>query len=250
MKLTNVFFSIIFLVALTAFLGCAADETETPAEQAEATAEQGAGGDEAAAGTTSENDDTFYALGLALSRNLQPFNLSDQEFAQVKEGLEDGVFEREPRVEVGEYAQRIQELAQTRGQAAAAENRQASEQFLADAAAEAGARQTDSGLVFQSIEEGTGPSPSPDSVVLVDYEGSLLDGTVFDSSYERGEPVRFPLDQVIPCWSEGAQLMKVGGKAKFICPPDLAYGDRQAGQIPPGSTLIFEVELLEIAEGQ
>jgi FKBP-type peptidyl-prolyl cis-trans isomerase FkpA len=108
---------------------------------------------------------------------------------------------------------------------------------------------TGSGLVFQSTKEGTGAAPKASSVVKVHYRGTLANGKEFDSSYSRGQPATFPLTRVIPCWTEGLQMMKVGGKATLTCPPGIAYGDRGAGgAIPPGATLTFEVELLEIVQ--
>jgi FKBP-type peptidyl-prolyl cis-trans isomerase FkpA len=104
-----------------------------------------------------------------------------------------------------------------------------------------------SGLVFQSITEGKGPSPAATDVVKVHYRGTFPDGKEFDSSYKRGEPTEFPLNGVIPCWTEGVQLMKAGGKAKLTCPPAIAYGTRGAGGvIPPNATLNFEIELISI----
>ena len=104
-----------------------------------------------------------------------------------------------------------------------------------------------SGLVFQSITEGKGPSPAATDVVKVHYRGTFPDGKEFDSSYKRGEPTEFPLNGVIPCWTEGVQLMKVGGKAKLTCPPGIAYGARGAGGvIPPNATLNFEIELIAV----
>lgn len=107
---------------------------------------------------------------------------------------------------------------------------------------------TASGLVYQSLKDGNGASPAPTDVVRVHYRGTLADGgKEFDSSYQRGEPAEFPLNRVIPCWTEGLQKMKVGGKAKLTCPPAIAYGNRGAGGlIPPNATLNFEVELLGI----
>lgn len=106
--------------------------------------------------------------------------------------------------------------------------------------------QTASGLKYMIVKEGKGDSPKPTDVVKVHYEGKLLDGTVFDSSYSRGEPASFPLNQVIPGWTEGLQLMKEGGKAVFYIPSNLAYGPQGAGPIPPNSDLIFTVELLDV----
>lgn len=112
-------------------------------------------------------------------------------------------------------------------------------------AAQPAAVTTKTGLVYQSLKEGSGASPAASDVVKVNYRGTLADGTEFDSSYKRGEPAEFPLNRVIPCWTEGAQMMKPGGKARLTCPPSIAYGDRgAAGVIPPNATLQFEIELL------
>lgn len=117
----------------------------------------------------------------------------------------------------------------------------------AKAAKEPGAVVTESGLVFRSLKEGKGPSPQATDTVRVHYKGTLPDGKEFDSSYSRGQPAEFPLNRVIKCWTEGVQKLKVGGKAKLTCPPGIAYGERGAGGvIPPGATLLFEVELLGI----
>ena len=103
------------------------------------------------------------------------------------------------------------------------------------------------GLTYKSLRDGTGSSPTAADAVRVHYRGTLMDGTEFDSSYKRGEPATFPLTRVIPCWTQGVQRMKVGGKAELICPPELAYGERGAGSdIPPNATLRFEIELLAI----
>ncbi|ACH37136.1 peptidylprolyl cis-trans isomerase, FKBP-type [Citrifermentans bemidjiense Bem] len=123
----------------------------------------------------------------------------------------------------------------------------AANDVIANAARENGAIQTASGMVYKSIKDGSGPSPKASSVVGVDYRGTLPNGREFDSSYNSKMVTKFPLSSVIPCWTEGLQMMKVGGKAKLVCPPELAYGSRGAGQaIPPNATLIFEVELLSI----
>lgn len=117
---------------------------------------------------------------------------------------------------------------------------------LAQNAAEA--QRLPSGLVYQSLKDGAGASPTATDVVKVHYKGTLPDGTVFDSSYQRGEPAEFPLNRVIKCWTEGVGMMKPGGKAKLTCPPAIAYGSRGAGGvIPPNATLHFEVELLGVA---
>jgi len=103
------------------------------------------------------------------------------------------------------------------------------------------------GLTYKSVREGTGASPTATDAVKVHYRGTLMNGTEFDSSYKRNEPATFPLNRVIPCWTQGVQRMKVGGKAELVCPPELAYGERGAGgTIPPNATLRFEIELIEI----
>lgn len=108
---------------------------------------------------------------------------------------------------------------------------------------------TASGIIVKMAKEGNGASPKASDTVKVHYRGTLADGKEFDSSYKRGEPTSFPLNRVIPCWTEGIQLLKVGGKATLVCPPELAYGSRGAGGvIPPNATLTFEVELLDIAK--
>jgi len=119
--------------------------------------------------------------------------------------------------------------------------------LAAIAAKEKGAVVSPSGLVYRSLKEGKGPNPTAADVVTVNYRGVLADGKEFDSSYKRGQPASFPLGRVIPCWTEGVQRMKAGGKARLTCPPDIAYGARGAGgTIPPNATLQFEVELLGI----
>jgi FKBP-type peptidyl-prolyl cis-trans isomerase FkpA len=119
---------------------------------------------------------------------------------------------------------------------------------LQAAAKEAGAVVTKTGLVYRSLKDGNGASPGPTDTVKVHYRGTFPDGKEFDSSYSRGTPIEFPLNRVIPCWTEGVQRIKVGGKAKLTCPSGIAYGERGAGSvIPPNATLVFEVELLGVA---
>jgi FKBP-type peptidyl-prolyl cis-trans isomerase FkpA len=197
--------------------------------------------------TEASDEKVLYALGLALSQNLAQLNLSEEELEQVQEGLVDGVLGNETEVNLQEYMMQIQQFAQERAQMAVTAEREAGVGIIEAAAAEEGAVKTDSGMVYRSLEEGTGASPNASDTVTVHYKGMLRDGSTFDSSYDRGEPATFGLNQVVPCWTEGVQMMKAGGKAKLTCPPDLAYGDRPAGSIPPGATLTFEVELINVA---
>ncbi len=197
----------------------------------------------------SEADKTLYALGLALSQNLAPFALTEQEVRHVAAGLVDGTLGKEHRLDLNAYRPKIQELQRTRMAAAADVEKKKGETFLAEVAKKPGAKKTASGLVITTLTPGTGPAPSATDKVKVHYQGTLIDGTVFDSSVQRGQPATFPLNGVIKCWTEGVQLMKVGGKSRLVCPADLAYGDRGAPpRIKPGSTLVFEVELLEIVK--
>ena len=192
---------------------------------------------------------TLYALGLAVSQSLSSFNLSEAELELVKAGITDGVLQREPKVNLQEFMPMVQALQRTRMAAIAETEKKAGEAFLAKAAAEKGATKTDSGLIMITLKPGTGASPTPEDTVKVHYHGTLIDGTVFDSSVQRGEPATFRLNGVIKCWTEGVQRMKVGGKSRLVCPSQIAYGERGAPpRIKPGATLVFEVELLDIVK--
>jgi FKBP-type peptidyl-prolyl cis-trans isomerase FkpA/FKBP-type peptidyl-prolyl cis-trans isomerase FklB len=194
-----------------------------------------------------DQDKTLYALGVALSESLAPFGLSAAELEVVKSGLTDAALGRPHKAEPREYMAKIQELHTARAALVAAAEKKSGEAFAAKAASEPGARKLDSGVVITTLTPGTGASPKPTDKVKVNYHGTLVDGTVFDSSVQRGQPVTFPLNGVIKCWTEGLQQMKVGGKSRLVCPPDAAYGERGAPpRIKPGATLIFEVELLDI----
>ena len=195
------------------------------------------------------NDDqkTLYALGLALSQSIGTFSLTEAELDMVKSGMTDGVLKRSPKADLQTFGPKIQQLQQARLAVAAEGEKKAGAAFLDKAAAEKGASKTASGIVITPLKPGTGVTPKATDTVKVHYHGTLIDGTVFDSSVKRGEPATFPLNQVIKCWTEGVQQIKVGGKSRLVCPSNLAYGDGGSPPvIKPGSTLVFEVELLEI----
>ena len=196
-----------------------------------------------------DEEKTLYALGLWVSDKLAPFTLSEKELGLVEAGLADGVLKREKKVDLNTFGPKLNELASVRMKAGAEANKKAAQPFLEKAAREKGAKKTASGLVYTELKAGSGDAPDASDTVKVHYTGTLTDGTVFDSSVQRGEPATFPLNGVIKCWTEGLQMMKVGGKAKLVCPSDIAYGDQgRPPQIGPGAPLVFEVELLEIVK--
>ncbi len=209
---------------------------------AAAPAAQGAGPE-----LKSDDQKTLYAIGLAMSRSLSPFSLNESELDLVKAGITDGVLNREKKVDLETFGPKIQEFAQKRASASAEQEKKNAQGFLDKAAAEKGATKTASGLVYSEITPGAGEQPKSTDTVKVHYTGTLTDGTVFDSSVKRGQPATFALNQVIPCWTEGVQRMKVGGKSKLVCPSSIAYGDHgMPPTIKPGAALVFEVELLSI----
>jgi FKBP-type peptidyl-prolyl cis-trans isomerase FkpA len=192
-----------------------------------------------------EDDKTLYTLGMLLGRNLGTFNLTSDELELVKAGLSDMVMKRPHQVDLDKYGPKVDALARARAQAHVAVEKAEAKTYLENAARESGAIQTPSGLVFRSTSPGTGASPGPTDRVTVQYEGKLVDGTVFDSSRKRGQPATFPLNGVIKCWTEGVGRMKIGEKAILTCPSDIAYGDGgRPPTIPGGATLIFDVELI------
>lgn len=202
-----------------------------------------------AADLKTDEQKTFYAIGIAISQSLNDFGLSEAELELVKAGLADGALKRTPKVDMEVFGPKIQEMAQARASKVAEKEKESSAAFLAKAAAESGVKKTASGALIKVITEGKGPSPKATDTVKVHYHGTLVDGTEFDSSVKRGAPATFPLNRVIKCWTEGVQEIKVGGKSRLVCPADIAYGDRGSPPvIKPGATLIFEVELLEIVK--
>ncbi len=224
-------------VALLALLGAACDKKEpAPAASPAASSSPSA---------QAEEQNAMYALGAQLGANLKPFKLSDAQLEHVAAGLRDAAKDAKLKVDPQAYQMQLQQLFMAK-QLEAAQVEKARGKTFADAAAkEPGASVLPSGLVYRTLSPGNGPNPKPSDVVKVHYRGTFVDGKEFDSSHKRGQPVEFPLNGVIRCWSEGVQRMKVGEKAQLVCPSDIAYGDQGRGpQMPGGSTLVFEVELL------
>ena len=225
----------ILFVALVALTAC-------PQQQKEA----GPKSKGAAAKPETEDQKTLYALGLTLGRNVEVFNLKPEEVDMVIAGLRDQATGAEPAVDLKEYSPKVGALARQRNEERQKEQTAKGTEYLEKAAKEPGAVKTESGMIYIPSTEGTGASPAATDRVKVHYKGTLVDGTQFDSSYDRNEPATFPLNGVIKCWTEGLQKMKVGGKARLVCPPDIAYGAFGRPGIPPNATLNFEVELLEV----
>ncbi len=194
---------------------------------------------------TTDEEKTIYSLGLSIYRSLSQFNLTPAELELVKRALNDAQANK-PAVNITEFGPKIEPLARARAAKVAEQQKTDSAAYLAKAAAEPGAVKTDSGMIYKEVVAGTGASPLPTDTVKVQYRGTLINGTEFDSSYSRNEPAQFGLNQVIKCWTEGVGKMKVGGKATLICPSNLAYGDQGRPGIPGGATLIFDIELLSI----
>jgi FKBP-type peptidyl-prolyl cis-trans isomerase FkpA len=197
----------------------------------------------------SEDDKTFYAMGYMLGGNLQRLSLSDKELAALYKGIAVASKNEKSEVDMAVYQARIQEVFKARMDKVSLKEKEAGKAFIEKFVKDEGATKTESGLAFKVIKEGTGATPAAEDVVEVHYHGTLSDGTVFDSSVERGKTISFPLNRVIKGWTEGLQTMKEGGKTKFVIPADLAYGDAGAPpKIPGGATLVFEVELFKVTK--
>jgi len=199
----------------------------------------------AAESLATEQDKTVYAIGLMLGRNLQPLKLSAAELEVVKKGLTASATGAKSEVDLQTYGPKVDEWARARVAEGAKDVKVKAEAFCDAAAKEPGAVRTASGLVYRTLTPGHGGSPSATDTVKVHYVGTLPDGTEFDSSVRRGQPAELQLNQVIACWTEGVQKMKLGEKARLVCPSGIAYGDAGAPpKIPAGSALVFEIELL------
>ncbi len=209
-------------------------------------------GAEQASTMTSRQDSIRYIIGRDIGKNMLTNDISVNQallFQGLKDGLRgvDSIINEEATEKIMmSFQQEMMMKQQQKSQAAASETRVAGEAFLASNKSQPGVIALPSGLQYKVITEGEGEHPRPEDVVEVHYTGSLIDGTVFDSSVERGETIKFPLNGVIPGWTEGVQLMKPGSKYMFYIPSNLGYGDRGTGPIPGGSVLIFEVELISI----
>ena len=196
---------------------------------------------------TTDDEQGLYYIGFVTSRNLTPYALSPAEAEMVMQGLRDALSGKKPQFDEAAYLAKAQAFAKARTEQVVERERVEAKKYLEQAAKTKGAKTTESGLIYTEIKAGAGTSPGASDTVKVHYHGTLRDGTVFDSSVQRGQPAEFPLNRVIPCWTEGVTMMKPGGKSKLVCPAEIAYGDRGSPPvIPGGAALTFEVELLEV----
>ncbi len=201
-----------------------------------------------------DNDKFSYALGYSIAKNLAQQGFESMNLDEFNKGRKDLMAGKSTRIElsqldsvIGSYQQEQMEVLQAKRKAEAAKNLAEGQAFLAENAKKEGVKTTASGLQYTVLKEGTGKQPKATDQVTVHYVGKLLDGTTFDSSVDRGEPATFGLSQVIKGWTEGVQLMKEGAKYKFFIPAELAYGENSPPAIPGNSALVFEVELIKVA---
>lgn len=238
MKFTTTTFCL-FLASALLFMGCNTDSGSTGEVNLE-----------------TNIDSVSYSLGYQIgSMSLKPQGMTDVKSEKIADGINAALEDQEAQLSqqemqqiVQNYQMQAQQKSQKQNMQQGDENAKKGEEFLADNREQEDVQVTESGLQYKVLEEGSGVSPDSTDEVRVNYEGTLIDGEVFDSSYERGEAVTFPLNKVIPGWTEGLQLMEEGAKYKFFVPGNLAYGQNPPPRSPigPNETLIFEVELLEV----
>ncbi|HUP57069.1 MAG TPA: FKBP-type peptidyl-prolyl cis-trans isomerase [Bdellovibrionota bacterium] len=198
----------------------------------------------------SDKGKVSYAIGQQIGRQLKGSGL-EIDAQTLGASIADVIAGKESKLKPEEMQMALmnaQKSAMEKEQKSSADNVAKGQKFLDDNKAKPGVKTTKSGLQYQTITEGKGPAPKATDTVQVHYKGTLIDGTEFDSSYSRGQPAEFPLNGVIKGWTEGLQLMKVGGKSRFVIPSDLAYGPRGNSSIPGNSVLVFEVELIKIVK--
>lgn len=197
---------------------------------------------------TTEDQKIVYAIGYKSAGGLERLGLRPEEVDVFVAAIRDGLLGKKAPIDVETYAGKVQTFAEARVAEVAKVEKAASADFLAKEAAAPGATKSATGLIKRVTKPGTGASPALSDTVKVHYHGTLRDGEVFDSSKDRGEPAEFPLNRVIPCWTEALQTMKVGEQARVVCPSDIAYGDKGHQKIKGGAALAFDVELIEIVK--
>ena len=248
--MSSVIRSAVLLTAIACSMSCTAQAPEA-AKAGDKAGEKAAGLSPTAAAMTPKQRNS-YMVGMDVAKSLEPIKNEidvatlSQAITAVFNGKPTKLTAAEAEKIRNEFSQALQQKMAAKAAETAQKNLKEGEAFLAANKAKPGVRTTPSGLQYQVLREGSGPKPQPTDKVRVNYKGTLLDGTVFDSSYDRGEPVEFALNQVIPGWTEGVQLMPVNSKYKFWVPANLAYGPNGQPPIGANATLVFEVELLGI----
>lgn len=228
MKIKNL---VLAIIVLTSFMACTGQKSE----------------EQKPLSLTNETDSVSYSLGVDIGTNLKKQGMTEINGKALAEALSEVFKDVEPKITPADAGQILQNYFQKAQKAKHQGNIDEGKKFLEENKTKEGIIETESGLQYEVLKEGTGATPQPGENVTVHYHGTLLDGTVFDSSVDRGEPIPLNVSRVIKGWTEGLQLMKEGAKYKFYIPYNLAYGERGAGpNIPPYSTLIFEVELISV----
>lgn len=194
----------------------------------------------------SEDDKTFYSVGHVYGKRFKEFNLNEKEVGALLQGVKDGMTKETTDVDTMKYAYKFRDIIQGRMEVNSKSEKEKGAEFLEAFVKNESASKTESGLAYKIITPGDAKKPSSTDIVTVHYKGTLINGTEFDSSYKRNQPIEFPLDKVIKGWTEGMQLIGKGGKIKLVIPSELAYKDQGAPpSIPGGATLTFEVELID-----
>ena len=197
-----------------------------------------------------EEDKTFYAMGSLMGTRLKSINLQDKEINMIVQGLRDSAKGKDSQIDLAKYRGQVQHVFRKRMEKNTDKFKAKGKKYL-DTYVAGGGKKSDKGFAYKILKAGSDQKPKATDTVKVHYHGTLIDGKVFDSSVDRGKEVSFPLNRVIKCWTEGMQLVGVGGKIQLVCPSELAYGDHGAPpKIPGGSTLIFDVELFSIENGK
>ena len=195
-----------------------------------------------------ERNKMIYSLGFLLGDNLKTQLILDNEadYKALSQGMRDSLLEKKPQTDLEQYKPQIIQKYQDDARAISAKRAAEQEEFLANFKREKGVKTLDNGAMIKLSRAGKGKNPKADSTVKVHYTGTLINGTKFDSSRDRGEAFKTQLTQVIPCWTKAVQQLKPGAQATVVCPPDTAYGNRPVGSIPANSALIFDIELIDV----
>ena len=195
-----------------------------------------------------DDERSIYTIGFLMGRNVATFKMTPAEVRIIQSGLSDAILGMQPKVDVQLYQPRVNELLTKRMESAAAKEKEKGRAFTDKFVKDSNPQAIAGGGWYLETKAGTGPIPTKTETIKAHYRGTTTEGVEFDSSYTRGAPTEFALNGVIPCWTNGISMMKVGGKAKLVCPSDVAYGDPGRPGIKPGATLVFEVELVEIVK--